>query len=131
MNPKPGAAHMGRAMPGRAGQMAAARYPYATGSYESITTDLNNKASKHGLKDTAMEQLKHAKAYQKKVPHKQYEKSVALINKWTTMDKSLKHKNEYEKVLDLLKNTKLKGLTNEQLGEREKHMEKLFKAITG
>ena len=46
------------------------------------------------------------------------------------MDKQLTHKNEYEKILDLLKNTKLKGLTHEQLGEREKHMEKLFKGIT-
>jgi len=117
MNPKPGAA-------------AGRRHPYATGSYESISTDLNNQAAKHGLKDTVVAQLKHAKAYQKKVLYKQDEKSIALINKWITMDKSLTHKNEYEKVLDLLKNTKLKGLTHEQLREREKNMEKLFKVIT-
>jgi hypothetical protein len=121
MNPKPGAAHMGRAI---------ARYPHATGSYESISTELNNQAAKHGLKDTVVAQLRHAKDYRKKVPYKQYEKSIALINKWVTSDKSLTHKNEYEKVLDLLKNTKLKGLTHEQLGEREKHIDKLFKAIT-
>ena len=118
MNPKPGAAQV-------------RRYPYGTGSYESISTELNNQAAKHGLKDTAMEQLKHAKEYRKKTPYKQYEKSIALINKWTTTDKSLRDKNDYEQVLDLLKNTKLKGLTNEQLVEREKHIEKLFKAITG
>ena len=108
-----------------------ARYPYGTGSYESISTELNNQAAKHGLKDTAMEQLRHAKEYQKKTPYKQYEKSVALINKWTTMDKSLKHKNEYEKVLDLLKNTKLKGLTHEQFGERENIWRNYLKELPG
>ncbi len=43
------------------------------------------------------------------------------------MDKQLKYKNEYEKVVDQLKNTKLKGLTHEQLHATEKHLEKLFK----
>jgi hypothetical protein len=117
MNPKPGAA-------------AARRFPHATGSYESISTDLNNQAAKHGLKDSVVAQLRHTQTYQKKA-YKQKEKMLSLTNQWTTMDKSLTHKNEYEKVLDLLKNTKLKGLTHEQLREREKHIDKLFKAITG
>ena len=116
MNPKPGAA-------------AIRRHPYATGSYESISTDLNNKAAKHGLKDTVVAQLKHAKAYQKKA-HKQQEKMLSLTNQWTTIDKLLTHKNEYEKILDLLKNTKLKGLTHEQMEERAKHLERLFKGTT-
>jgi len=117
MNPKPGATQ-------------ARRYPYATGSYESISTELNNQAAKHGLKDTVMGQLRHTQAYQKKA-HKQQDKMLSLTNQWTTMEKSLTHKNEYEKVLDLLKNTKLKGLTHEQLGERAKHLERLFKGTTG
>ena len=117
MNPKPGAAHMGR---------ATARHPYATGSYESISTDLNNQAAKHGLKDTVMPQLRLAKE-SRKVAHKQQQKNLSLMNKWATMDKQLKHKNEYEKILGLLNDTKLKGLTHEQLEERAKHLERLFK----
>jgi hypothetical protein len=72
MNSKPGATHMGRAI---------ARYPHATGSYESISTELNNQAAKHGLTDTVMVQLRHAKAYRKRTPYKQYEKSEAICEK--------------------------------------------------
>jgi len=39
--------------------------------------------------------------------------------------------NEYEKIIGLLNDTKLKGLTHEQLGERAKHLERLFKGTTG
>ena len=55
---------------------------------------------------------------------------LSLTNQWTTMDKQLKHKNEYEKIIGLLNDTKLKGLTHEQLGERAKHLERLFKGTT-
>jgi hypothetical protein len=43
---------------------------------------------------------------------------------------NLKIKSEYEKNVDLLKHTKLKLLTHEQLEGREKHLEKLFKGTT-
>jgi hypothetical protein len=121
MNPKPGGAHIGRTV---------GRYPFATGSYESISTDLNNQAAKHGLTDSVMVQLRHAKENRKRTPYKQQEKAVALINHWNVMDKQLKHKNEYEKIVDILKNTKLKELTHEQLEGREKHLDKLFKGTT-
>jgi hypothetical protein len=44
------------------------------------------------------------------------------------MDKQLKYKTESDKIIDQLKNPKLKGLTHEQLESREKHLESLFRS---
>jgi hypothetical protein len=103
-----------------------ARYPYGVNTYESMSDQIKTGQIKNGMSDKAMVQLRHAQAYQKKT-YKQKAKSLALTNQWNVMDKQLKYKNEYEKVIDELKNTKLKGLTHEQLESKEKHLEKLFK----
>ena len=103
-----------------------ARYPYGVNTYESMAAKINKGQVKNGMTDKAMTQLRQAKTYQKKT-YKQMEKSLAITNQWATMDKQLKYKNEYEQVVDQLKNTKLKGLTHEQLDSKEKHLEKLFK----
>ena len=111
---------------------AGARYPYGVNTYESLTTHLNNESAKHKSPDTVLKQLRHSQAYDKKVDkqkekvyHRQ-ERALALTNHWKEADKHLNYKNDYEKILEKLKNTKLKGLTHEQLESIEKQWQALF-----
>ncbi len=88
------------------------------------------------MSDNAMTQLRQSQAYQKKADkqsekiYKRKERLLALTNQWTTMDKQLRYKTEYDKIVDQLKNTKLKGMTHEQMESREKHLESLFRSTT-
>jgi ATP-dependent Lon protease len=110
-----------------------ARYPYGVNSYESLSTHLNNLASaKHVTPDTVATQLRHSKVHEGKIErqkerlYKRKERSLFLTDQWEKVDKQLQHKNEYEKTLDQLKNTTLKGLTHEQMNAVEKQLEALF-----
>jgi hypothetical protein len=109
------------------------RYPYGVNTYESVSGQIRPGFTNNKQPDYAMSQIKQARAYenivdtQKEKLYKRKERLLALTNHWMTMDKQLQHKNEYEKIVDLLKNTKLKDLTHESMDEREKHLEKLFK----
>ncbi len=69
-----------------------ARYPYGVNTYESMSTQLNDRAAKRGLSDTVMTQLRHAKENRKKKTYKLHEKSLELANQLTTMDNQLKYK---------------------------------------
>ena len=110
-----------------------ARYPYGVHSYEGLSTHLNNlAASKHVSPDTVATQLRHSKIHEGKIEkqkerlYKRQERSLFLTDQWNKVDKALIHKNEYEKTLDQLKNTTLKGLTHEQMNSVEKQLEALF-----
>ncbi len=56
-----------------------------------------------------MSQLRQSQAYQNKLDkhseqiYKRKERLLALTNQWATMDKQLKHKTEYDKIIDQLK----------------------------
>ena len=54
------------------------------------------------------------------------DRALALTNNWKETDKHLNYKNDYEKILEKLKNTKLKGLTHEELESIEKQWQALF-----
>jgi uncharacterized membrane protein len=61
--------------------------------------------------------------------YKRKERSLLLTNHWVEADKHLNQKNDYETILDQLTNTKLKGLTHEELEsiENGKHyLERVF-----
>jgi hypothetical protein len=61
-----------------------------------------------------VKQIRHSQAYEKKVDmktkkiKKKKKRSLALTNHWKEADKHLNYKNDYEQILDQLKNTKLK-----------------------
>ncbi len=82
--------------------------------------------------DTVATQLRHSQAYENKIEkqkerlYKRKERSLFLTDQWEKVDKQLIRKNEYEKTLDQLKNTTLKGLTHEQMNAVEKQLEALF-----
>jgi transposase len=79
-----------------------------------------------------VKQLRHSQAYERKAYkqtekfYKRAERSLSLMDHWIETDKYLSQKNDYERVLDQLKNTKLKGLTHEQMGAVEKQWNELF-----
>ena len=115
------------------GAIGGARYPYGVNSYQSLSNHLNNlAASKPRSPDTGMAQLRHSQEYENKVEkqterlYKRKERLLSLTNHWINIDKQLKHKNEYEKILNELKSTTLKGLTHEQMNAVEKHWQELF-----
>ena len=104
-----------------------ARYPYGVNSYQGLSNHINNlEASKPRSPDTVATQLRHSQAYEKKVEtqkerlYKRKERSLLLTNHWMEADKHPNQKNDYEQNLDQLKNTKLKGLTHEELESIEK-----------
>ncbi len=111
-----------------------ARYPYGVNTYESMSDQIKTGQLQNGMSDKTMAQLRQSQAYQKKADkqseqiYKRKERLLALTNHWATMDKQLQYKTEYDKIIDQLKNTKLKGLTHEQLESRGKHLETLFKS---
>ncbi len=115
-----------------------ARYPYGVNSDESRSTHLNNLASaKQASPDTVATQLRHSQAYENKIEkqkerlYKRKERSLFLTDQWEKVDKHIIRKNEYEKTLDKLKNTTLKGLTHEQMNAVEKQWEALFGKKSG
>ena len=107
------------------------RYPYGINTYESVSQQLSKGLIKSP--DYTMSQLKKAKKYesitdaQRENIFKRKERSLALTNQWLSMDQRIQHKNEYEQILNLLNNTKLKDLTHEGMAGKQKHVESLFK----
>ena len=80
-----------------------ARYPYGVNTYESMSDQIKTGQVTHGMSDKTMAQLRQSQAYQKNTDkqseqiYKRKERLLALTNHWSTMDKQLKYKTEYDK----------------------------------
>ncbi len=52
---------------------------------------------------------------------------ISLREQWTKTNKQLTDKNDYDKIVDILKNTNSKGLTHEVMESRQNQLTELVK----
>jgi hypothetical protein len=95
-------------------------------TYEGLTTYLNGGQEKIKYPDRLASILRNSHEHQKK-NYKKKAKLISLRNKWLDVNKQLTYKNDYDRVVDVLKNTNSKGLTHEVMESRQSHLSALVK----
>ncbi len=98
----------------------------AKDTYESLTTYLHEGQEQIKYPDRFASQLRNSHEHQKKI-YKTKAKLISLREQWTKTNKQLTDKNDYDKIVDILKNTNSKGLTHEVMESRQKQLTDLVR----